>query len=403
MADTQTILRRLRNLVNDRPYGYSVSGPGFATDITALSSPSFNISFGSAAPVTISLGLAALLDNGAAIAVSMQEALRGHATLDADFLLAKVTFNSTTGYTIQSGDIGTESAIAITPGPTDNITDLLQLGMLFNGSEYLSPAARFDDARLVEVLNFALATWNATVAPYMRVCSLESAPEQVLTILLYYAWRMLLEQDAGSTVYSFRQKLGGDELALTDIHKNILDLLRYLNDRLDDLLADVGVGNIIVSNLTRYDRERDMRVPTYENTRMDHPRFLQLVRESANSVLIEWQESRIQDFAIASVWYATPAVSPMVDKALLTSPNEHRPNAIKLAAVKGRETSNPIHTVARISNLASQVWHFVIVFQDTRGDYYWSDEYSLDLTDAAAVPVLVARNNNTGRDPNIPC
>lgn len=394
MADIATLRRRLRNLVNDRPYGYSVSALGFATDITALSSPTLKVAFGGGASSVVTIPTTTTLNTGSAIAAALQTGIRA-AGVTANFLLATVTFNVSTGYTVKSGDIGDSAAITITPGDTDDAASLLKLGQAFGGSEYIDPTPRYTDAHLVEVLNFALAAWNGSVSDeQLFVCSLEELTEPILTIVLYYAWMMLLEEDAGQTAFSFKQKLGGDELALNDVHKNILDLLRYLRDRIDEMKDEIGVSQITVGELTRYDREYGMRVPTYIKTRMDYPRFLQLVRVDANTVLIEWQESRFEDFANAQVWIGDPSISPMLDKALLTDPGSHRPNGLVDAAIKKRETSSPIYTTARIDSLASQVWHFVIVFQDTRGNYYWSNEYSLDLTDANAAPVLVVRNNS---------
>lgn len=402
MVALNAAIRRLRNLINDRPYGFSTSAQNPSTDLSAIPAPSLRVKLGEGVGILeITFSNIPSLTTGSAVAFELQEQIRASSP-ELIAVLATVTFSNGL-YTIKSGTFGTDSTVEVLPATTgDDVASFLLLGQQFGGTEGFEPNPRYSNEQIEQALRFGVVQYNANAPDHLKVCSLEEAVDPALTIILYYAWMLLLEGDAGSTVYSFRQKLGGDELALTDIHRNILDYLKYLRDRIRELEEDIGVSQVLLGELTRYDRERNFRVPTYIKTAIAHPRFLQIKVESPGSLLVEWNENRVQDFALATLYVLDdPALSPMVDKARLTSNTQHKANAIIDEAEAKIHTSVPINTVGRVSGLALQVYHIVLVFMDTRGQYYWSNEYSIDLSDSDSQPVLVV-DNNPNVDPTAP-
>lgn len=383
--DIETAVRRLRRLVSDTPRGYSRSAPGFVTDITGLAQATIGVSISGSAEETITLTLTGL-NTGVAIAAALQAAIRAHMPSDPAWMFATVTFNSQSGFTISNGDIGTDTNVIITTIIAGDVADALKLGLVNAGIEGFSPAARNTDDDLAAYITYALQSWNASVSPEYQY-SLDTLTDSKLTPILYMAWYMVLEADAGKAVYSYRTVLGGDTLDLSDVFRNILDMLSYLSARIDKMRDELGIGNIFVSELTRYDRVDDALVPEYVRGRMPKPTFLQLVRLDGTHALVEWQEIRVREFSYADLY--TSASPGIVDKSLLTSdPTVTIP--VSAVSTKQLRSFSGLETVTKVTS--SGVVYFVVIFADTRGQLYYSDEYSLDLNDANASPVFSKAN-----------
>lgn len=382
-------VRRLRNLVNDKPYGISKSDVSPATTVVANPTPTLKVAFGSGASVSVSFASAGA-STAAIIAGRLQAAIRAAAPSDLNYAFATVTY-ADGYYIVKSGAFGSDNFTVITAGDANDVSAALKLGQQNGGTEYLSPSPRYTDADLETYINYGIVAWNASV-PANKQVSLDTATDEQITPCLYQAWILVLESDAGSAVYSYRQTIGGDTMDMAQVFTNILELLRYLRGQLTTMREDLGVGGIFVSDLTRYDRLSDMRAPVYLPNAMPRPTFLQLRKLSASSVLIEWPVVRAQDFARALV-FSSPT-GGLVDYSKLNDASAQvQAGAVRQDAISHAQIVNPTTTVLTVINLANVNQFFVIVYQDTRGQYYYSDEMSLDITTSNPVPVREVVND----------
>lgn len=381
-------VRRLRQYISDKPRGRSMSASGFSTDITALSSPNFKLSIDGEAVQTISV-VPTTLNTGAEIAAALQTAIRAAVPSDNNYAFATVRFDSVLGYTIWAGEIG-EISVVVTPGTTGtDLASYLKLGLNQSGTEDYFPPARYSDDDLEIIINTAFQQYNGSVGPDKQLY-LETVTETDFTVIIYYAWRMVLESDAGTAVYSYNQRLGEDELDMSALFKNILEFLAYLSARIDKMKDDLGIGSIFVSEITRYDRNTDMRVPEHVPSQMPRPRFLNLSKVSASVALVEWQRTNMRDFQAVQLY--THTASGILDLSRLTESGDvGEGNGVIAAATKQMEIANRVNTVHKVTGLSGVVY-FLLVFRDTRGECYYSDEYSLDLNDSDPSPILTVNN-----------
>lgn len=388
--DISVAVRRLRQYIQDKPRGYSRSAPGFVTDITGLTNPTLLISINQLAYQTITL-VTTGLNTGALIAKSIQNAIRAAVPLDTSFSFATVTFDAAAGYTIASGIFGTDSAVFISDGSPD-LAASLKLGQSQGGSESYNTAPRYSDSDLQLLIGSALDQFNGSVEQFQRV-QLPTITDSGLTPILYLAWIMVLEADIGSAVYTVNQTIGADSRSFTSVFDNLLKLLSYLRDSYMQMKENLGISIITVSELTRYDRTLDALMPVYALSRMPRPVFVQLARLSASSALVEWSEIHLADFQYCNVYTATS--SGIVDRSLFNSPSNPSFNGIVPTAVKQCTVYNPHNTVFNVTGLSGVVY-FLIMFTDSRGMVHYSDEYSLDLNNSTAQPVLVIDNSPKG-------
>lgn len=379
-------VRRLRQYINDKPRGRSQSATGFSVAITGLTTPQFKITIGSSAQQNISI--ANTYTTGAQIAKALQDAIRAALPTDNNFAFATVSYGATYGFTILSGLIGTENTVVVEEGATDDLAAVLKLGTVNEGTEDYYPPARYTDEDLETFISSAFEMYNGSVDGGNKVY-IDSISDGHLTIILYYAWIMALETDAGSAVYTYNQQLGEDVLDLTAVFRNIMQLLAYLREQVATMKDQLGISSLFVSSLTRYDRELDARMPEYVKSPMPRPRFLQLARVSATVALVEWQETYLRDFQCVQLY--TSSAQGILDLSLLTMSDRSSENGVVETATKQMELANATNTVHKVTGLSGVVY-FLLTFRDTRGHYYYSDEYSLDLNNPSAVAVKVVDN-----------
>ena len=388
--DISVAVRRLRQYIQDKPRGYSRSGAGFVTDITGLTNPSLLVSINQLAFQNITL-VSTGLNTGALIAKALQTAIRAAVPLDTSFSFATVTFDAAAGYTIAAGIFGTDSAVFVSDG-SPNLAAALKLGQSQGGTETYNTSPRYSDDDLQLLIGSALDQFNGSVEPYQKV-QLATISDSGLTPVLYLAWIMVLEADIGSAVYSVNQVIGADSQSFTSIFDQILKLLAYLRDSYDQMKENLGISIITVSDLTRYDRTLDALMPVYAQSRMPRPTFVQLARLSTSAALVEWSEVHLADFQYCNVYTATS--SGIVDRSLFNSQSNPSINGIVPTATKQCTVYNPHNTVFNVTGLSGVVY-FLIMFTDSRGMVYYSDEYSLDLNNSTAQPILVIDNSPKG-------
>lgn len=382
MASVATISRRLRRYIGDSPYGVSVSGYGAAESLTPGSENKIMISVAGGVAQEVSLGPTAYLVNAHSIAQKLQDGVRA---LDpADVMFTNFTAQYVAGqYVLKAGAPSSEGHIVVTNAATDNAADDLKLGVQNGGAEYVDPVARYTDAELEYFINEGLASYNELSESSFLVDQLNN---HEALLVLHYAWMNALEAIAGESVYTYRETIGRDTLDLSQIFKNIMELLKYLRGRIKELQEESGVGSVFVTELTRNDYLYNERLPTYVKSSIVRPGILNLSRTDATSLLIEWDEIHHEDLEAVQV-YTQTTTGNMLDLSLITDESSSNKAGIVEAATLQRTIYNGFDTVVAVRSLPSQVINVLVVLRTKRNRYLYSDQYSIDLANASAVAV----------------
>lgn len=392
MATQEALIRRLRRLIDDTGHGYSQSAPGFSINLTASVASPLKLAVeldNDLTPTEITVGVAAALGTGQAIASALQQAIRA---ADPGLLLPtpvpttayaniSVSFDRVEGYIIRSGSIGAQSHVRILPPTTAPFIDasaLLKLGQTSGGYES-SARVNFTDDELAQLLDEALALQNAQgSATFWTYDTIPSAYE---TLVVYRAWASVIDVKMGENANNYWQKVESEESHEELIFSNFLKLADWLKKRIEEIEGDLD-GNIIVSNVSRWSYQMQEMIPV--STSKDPSIVAAIVSVAwvdATSALVEFSEILATTFDEINVGYrvTNPGV---IDRSIYNDANYARDYAktkgFVSPSVLSRTLRNGRNTLVKITGLdRTLTTYFAVMAVDANGVRYFSNEYRL--------------------------
>lgn len=386
MATQEALIRRLRRLIDDVGHGYSQSAPGFTTDLSAGSDPlRIGIQIDDdLAPSDITLGAAASLTTGQAIAAAIQEAIRAVATTKEGYKNAIATFDRKDGYIIRSGSTGSLSYIRVTaPSAGTDVTGLLKLGQANGGYETMRKVSLSDD-ELAVLMDEALAQQNEVGTPTLWTYS--TIPAAYESLIVYRAWASIVDIKLGQSANYHWQRVENEESHEDQIFGNFLKLADWLKKKIDELQDDLDGSSIEVSTASRWDykSQQFIAVETHKDTALAVS-IVEVSWEDATTAIVEFGELLSTGFYEINIGYKVddPGV---IDRAIYNDPNYEKDYAktkgFVSPSVLARTIKNGRNTLLRITGLdQTKDTYFAAVAVDVDGIRYFSNEIML-----AAVP-----------------
>lgn len=382
MATQEALASRLRKLIDDVGHGYSQSAPGFSTNLSALGAP---VNLGvqideDTAPSDITLGAAASLVTGPAIASAIQSALRAAQPTKPGWANAAVVFDRMSGYTIRSGTQGSYSYVRVLPPSAgSDAAAQLKLGQPYGG--YETPAhVRFTDEDLFILLDEALNTQNEVGTPTLWTYA--TIPPAYETLIAYRAWSSIIDIALGQTATRHWQKVEQEESHEDQIFGNYLKLADWLKKKIADLQTELDGGTIEVTTATRWNYEQQAYLAIDSHKDQEMRISLPMVSwVDASTAVLEFSELLSPGLVEISFGYrqTDPGV---IDRSIFNDPEYES----KYAQTKGfvspsvlaRTIRNGRNTVVKITGLDdANDYYFAAVAVDIDGIRYFSNEVLL--------------------------
>jgi hypothetical protein len=387
MPSRSLTIRRLRRLIGDVGHGYSQCAPGFVETLVGTTDPAIAVMLDDALlPLDIPLGAPAGLKTGLAIAAAIQAGIRNADPLLPDgyteaYRNCSVTFNRKDGYIIRSGSIGNVSAVVVTaPTMHEDVTSMLRLGTAHGGFE-TAASTDFSDDELGSFLDTALEEQNAALNAGW---AWDTMPDSYQNVVIYSAWGTVVDAMLGRAAHFYPQKVASEEVSPNTIFDNLFKLAKWLKDKLDDLVSDVG-GSVEVSELVRWCR--DTKTFVGDNAYKDKQNVpvinTLLAGEDATSVILEFAE--ILNLDVKHIFVAYSDEPGVWDKSALTEPTFDDPGESQVAglashATLARSLTSAKNTVVKVTGLTAEVpYYFAIQVTDQNGNRYFSAEKSITI------------------------
>lgn len=386
MSHQDSLLSRLRRLIDDAGHGFSQSAPGWIQNIrsTGISSPHLGVKLDAYPAVDANLGSILYLETGGAIAIAIQNVVRA---LDPDpegsaaFQGFSARFNQEEGFLLRSGTQGSNSEVHVLPTAAgDDVSEALRLGAHVGGFES-TPSLRYTDDELRAFLDEGLAEQNKVGD--LTAWTYATLPTEYETVVTYRAWGSVLDIMLGEAAYFYPQKVAGEEVAPNRIFENLFKLRKWLDDKIEDLTQDLE-SQIQVTNLTRYDSFTGTYVgdPAYEPNR-NQP-FVQAAVEGDSNTEIIVELGEILTLDIKKVYLAYSTDPGVFDPTLLNEENfdlRSLDAALSTGSVLAKTLNQTKHPMVRVTGLTpGETYYVAAQLVDQNGNYYFSNEVSVTLS-----------------------
>lgn len=389
MATQANLIRRLRRYIDDTGSGYSQSAPEYSTDLSALdpaiTEPTLRVQLDGGDEIDVLLGVVADLKTGQAIAAAIQASVRAADPLLPDattpaFSNFSCTYDSKDGYTLASGSLGSGSIVRVmTAVEGDDAAEHLCLGLM-NGGYETTADLDYSDQELGQLLDEALASLNAVSSP--STWTYDTLPSAAELPVLYRAWSSIVDIKLGQSSDNYWQRVEQEEDHKEQIFSNLLKLAKWLTEKIAELDAVLGGGNVEVVTVSRWDYQTGQIVPTanFEDKTISAA-ILTVQWLDATSAVLEFSEILSTGFSEINIGYSTS--QGVIDRSVYTDPEYdskyYNTKGFVSPSVLARTLRSGRDTVVKLTGLDSSVTtYFALMAVDVNGYRYFSPEYTLE-------------------------